>query len=102
MASLPQDFVGKCVREVVLADDDFDVDADVAGAAEDFDDAARRRGAATREARDFDVDDGAVEFGKAQATIRRGLLVLLLGVAAELRAQLGSEFVARRNQDFMV
>jgi hypothetical protein len=48
----------------MLADDDFDVDAEVAGAAEDFDDAPGWRGAATGVAGELDVDYGAVEFGK--------------------------------------
>ena len=59
-----QDCGGKCVREVMLADDDFDVDAEVAGAAEDFYDASGWRGAAARVAGELDVDYGAVEFGK--------------------------------------
>src|SRR6202051_3331738 len=52
-----QNFGGKCVREVMLANDDFDVDAEVAGAAEDFDDASGGRRAATRVAGELDVGD---------------------------------------------
>ena len=92
------DFFRKFVRQMMLANDDFDVDADVAGTAENFDHAAHGREAAAREARDFGVHDGAIEFGKAQAAIGRRLLRL----GAELGAQLGSKFVARRDQDFML
>ncbi len=65
-----EDFFREFVRQMVLANDDFDVDADIAGAAENFDHAAHRREAAARKARDFDVHDRAIEFGKAQAAIR--------------------------------
>ena len=50
------------MRQVMLANDDFDVDAEIAGAAENFDDASGGRSAAARKAQDLDVDDGAVEF----------------------------------------
>ncbi len=46
----------------MLANDDFDVDAEIAGAAENFDDASGGRCAAARKAENLDVDDGAVEF----------------------------------------
>src|ERR1700719_19900 len=49
--SFLQDFGGKRVRDVMLANDDFDIDAEVAGAAENFDDASGGRCAATRIAR---------------------------------------------------
>ena len=60
------DFGREDVRQVMLADDDFDVDAEIAGAAENFDDAAGRRSAAARKAQNLDVDDGAVEFVDAR------------------------------------
>ena len=50
------------VGQVVLADDDFDVHAEVVGVAEDFDDAARSALAALRELEDFGIHDHAVEF----------------------------------------
>ena len=45
---LCEDVFGERVRQVMLADDDFDVHADVAGTAENFDDAAGGRDAAFR------------------------------------------------------
>ena len=62
--SFLEDRVGKCVWEMMLANDDFDVDAEVAGAAQDFDDASSWRSAATSVAGDLDVHYGAVQFGK--------------------------------------
>jgi hypothetical protein len=71
-----QDCGGKCVREVMLANDDFDIDAEVAGTAEDFYDASGWRCAATRVAGELDVDYGAVEFGENWEALRAGSLVI--------------------------
>src|SRR3984893_16739274 len=65
---------GKCVREVMLTNDDFDVDAEVAGAAKDFHDASGWRGAATRVSREIDVHCGAVEFGKNREALRATMI----------------------------
>ena len=70
MFGLVSNFAGECVRQVVLADDDFGVHAKIAGAAEDFDYAANGRGAFASVADEFGVDDSAVEFrdvGEADA-----------------------------------
>ena len=53
---------GKYVREVMLANDDLDVDAEIAGTAENFDDASGGGSAAAGKLQHLDVDDGAVEF----------------------------------------
>jgi len=55
-------FAGKRVGQVVLADDDFGVHAEIAGAAEDFNDAADGSGAFAAVADQFGIDDGAIEF----------------------------------------
>ena len=47
---------------MMLANDDFGVDAEIAGTAKDFDDSAGRRGASAGIAQEFDIDDGAIEF----------------------------------------
>ena len=47
---------------MVLANDDFDVHAEVVGVADDFDDAARAALTALRELEDFGIHDHAVEF----------------------------------------
>ena len=49
------------MRDVMLADDDFDVDAEVVRTAQHFDYAARGVPAIFREFENFDVDDHAVE-----------------------------------------
>ena len=61
-----QDFGGKRMRQVVLADDDFDVDAEIARAAENFDDAPGGCCATARKAHELHVHDGAVEFFQAR------------------------------------
>src|SRR5712692_8179459 len=61
-----KNFGGENVREMMLANDDLGVDAEVARAAENFDDAAGRRCAAVWIAEQLDVDDGAVEFVEAR------------------------------------
>src|SRR5580704_10183385 len=57
-----RDFGRKNVRQVMLANDDLDVYAEIAGAAENFDDAAGGGCAAARKFQNLDVDDGSVEF----------------------------------------
>src|SRR5260370_1426695 len=63
-----KDFGGEDMREMMLADDDFGVDAKVARATENFDDAAGRRCAAVGETEQLDVDDGAIKFIEAGNT----------------------------------
>ncbi len=63
-----QHFGGKSVRKMMLANDDFGVHAEIAGTAENFDDAAGRSGAAAGIAKEFDIDDSAVEFGNVRQT----------------------------------
>ena len=56
-----EDLGRKLMRDVMLADDDFDVDAEVVRMAQDFDDAADGVVAVFGKFEDFDVDDHAVE-----------------------------------------
>ncbi len=60
------------MRHLMFANDDFDVNADVAGTAENFDDLPGRRKAALGIARDLHIDDGAIEFREAQAAVGAG------------------------------
>jgi len=55
-------FAGKRVGQVMLADDDFGVHAEIAGTAQDFNDTADGSGAFAAVADQFGVDDGAIEF----------------------------------------
>ena len=53
----------KVMRQVEFANGDFDVDAEVVFAAEDFDDSCRADSAWRRPVGDLDVDDDAFEIG---------------------------------------
>ena len=59
---LRQHFRRKNMRQMMLANDDFNVHADFAGTSKNFDHAAGRREAAFGIARDFDIHNGAIEF----------------------------------------
>ena len=61
-----EDIAREQMRQVMLADDDFGVHTEFARSAENFDDAAARRGAASWIARQLDVDHRAVEFRQAR------------------------------------
>lgn len=68
-----QDLGRKCVRQVMLADDDLRVDAKIPRAAKDFNNAAGRWNARAAVANQFRVDHGAVQLGdvrEAPATRR--------------------------------
>ena len=67
---LRQNFRRKLVRQVMLANQNFHVHAEIAGPSENFDHAARRRHSAARKARQLHVDDGAIEFRQADASLR--------------------------------
>ncbi len=58
---LRQHRLGKPVRQVVLADQDFDVDAEFARPPQHLEHAPRRRHAPAREPRQFDVHHGAIQ-----------------------------------------
>ena len=59
------DFRRELVRQVMLADDDLDIDAEIVGMAQDLDHAADRRRAPLGIFKQFDVDHHAVQFGDA-------------------------------------
>src|ERR1700691_4755327 len=89
-----QNFVGKNVGQMMLANDDFDVHADFGGAAENFQDATDGSETTFRIAPNFDVYDCAVQLGKTHAAAGERFRPQFL-------AQSRGQFVARRNQDFM-
>ena len=91
--SLRQHFRRKFVRQMMLANQDLDVHAEIARAPENFDHASRRRHAAARKARHLHVDDGAVEFRQPHAALRL--------MQAQLALQFRRQFVARRDNDFL-
>jgi hypothetical protein len=93
-----ENFVGEEVRQMMFANDDFDVHADFAGAAENFGDPPGRGDAAFRKARELDVYDGTVKLGKTQAAIWRGFFS---SCDAQFLAQFGRQLLARGNRHFV-
>lgn len=86
-----QDFVGESVGKMMLANNDLGIHTEIAGAAKDFDDAPGGRCAATRIAKEFDVNDGAVELGNVRETL---LACGVSGGRQKLLAESGREFFA--------
>jgi hypothetical protein len=94
------DFGRKGVRQVVLADDDFGVDAEIAGTAEDFGDASGGGHAPTAIAGNFGIDDGSIELGDVgEAFASSGLL---LRGGKELFAESAGKFVSGGEFDFVL
>jgi hypothetical protein len=89
-----QNVVGENVGQVMLANYDFDVHADFAGSAENFQDASDGREATLGIAPDFDVYDRAVKLGKTQAAAGERF-------GSQFLAQSRGQLVARRNEQFM-
>ena len=74
-AASSQNIVRENVREVVLADDDLDIHAKVAFAAEDFDDAAAGGTGGGGPVGDLDVDDHAFQVrGVTERILRADIL----------------------------
>lgn len=88
------------MRQMVLANDDFGIDAEIAGAAEDFDNASGGSGATTAVANEFGIDDSAIEFGD----VRKALAASgeFFCAREELLAESGREFIAGRKLDFVL
>jgi len=93
-------FAGKRVGQVVLADDDFRVHAEIAGAAKNFDDAADGRGAFAGVADEFGIDDGAVEFRNVREA--EAFAGALLFTGEQLFAESGREFLTGGKFDFVL
>src|ERR1700683_74181 len=83
---------------MMLANDDFNVYADVAGASENFQDASDGGQATFGIAFDFDVYDCAIQFRQADTAAGERFF---FSSGAEFRAQFGSEFVTGWNQNFV-
>ena len=94
------DFAGKSVRQVVLADDDLGVYAEIAGAAENFDDTAGGRGAFAGVANKFGIDDCAVEFRNVRKS--RTFAGAIFFGGNKLLTESGREFFAGRKFDFVL
>src|SRR5271167_4333858 len=95
-----EDFRGKGMWKMVLAYDDFGIDAEVAGTPQDFDDATNGSGTAPRIVEEFNVDDCAIELGNVgEAAMTQGLF---LGSGKELFAESGGELVAGEEFDIVL
>ena len=94
------DLRGKGMGKMMLADDDFRVDAKFAGTAQNLDDAAGGSGASARIMKQLNIDDGTIEFRDVgETTIARGLF---LGRGEELLAKSGRKFVAGEEFDVVL
>src|SRR5271156_221054 len=89
---------GEFVRQVMLADYDLGVHADIAGTAKNFDHAACWSQAAPRKSRKLDVYDRAIEFREFHA-LARDARSSAFGSRhlAHFFLQLGQKFRSRRN-----
>jgi len=86
---------------MMLANDDLGVDAEIAGTAENFDDAAGWRCASVRIAEQLHVDDGSVELIEARDAPRAD--TGFIGAAeAEFFPEAGRQFVAAGNFNFVL
>ena len=85
----------------MLADDDLDVDAHVAGTTQNFHYTSDRRQPAAGIAHEFDVDDCAVEFGKYGQAFgaRAGFRLFARG---RVFSQCGRQFIAGGNFYFLL
>ena len=84
----------------MLANHDLDVDADLAGPAENFHDPPHRRKTALRKSRHFYIHYGAVELRQPSSAIH-GHLRTSTRWCAEFFAQFRRQLFARRNRDFV-
>src|SRR5439155_5249919 len=96
-----KNFCGEDVREMMLANDDLGVDAEIAGTAENFDDAAGRRCASVRITEQLHVDDGAVEFIEARDAPRADT-GFIGATEAEFFPETRSELIAARDFNFVL
>ncbi len=96
-----KNFSGKKMREVMLADDDFGVHAEIAGTPDNFDDASGGRSAGARIPEQLDVDHGPVKFIQTRDAPQAS--AGFIGAAeTELLGQTGSQLLAARDFDFML
>ncbi len=77
-------FGRKFVRQVMFADKNFDVHAEFAGLAQNFDHASGGSHASTRKARELHIHHRAVQFRQAHAAPRRMPAQLSLQLAASV------------------
>ena len=96
-AGFCEDVVREDAREVVLADHHLDVDAEIVGIAEDFDDATDGRLEGRGPAGDLDIDDQALQIVVVE--VRCGLGAE--GAMGGCVARLGGELIAAGDDDVL-
>src|ERR1700722_17931479 len=82
---------------MMFANDYFNIDPDLSGASENFQDASNGGEATFGIALDFDVYDSPIEFGEAHASAGERFFF----TAAKFFALFRGELIAWRNQDFV-
>ncbi len=91
----------KLMRQVMLANDDFGIHTELAGAAENFKYPTRRGSTGTRIAKQLDVHDCAVQFRHAWNALRTRA-VLLRVLKLPFFPKRWCQLFARRNFDFVL
>ena len=91
-------FCAESMWQMMLANDNLDVDAHFAVAAQNFDHSSGGRGAAARIARDFHVHNRSVQFWQARPLAQSHGLG---SVEMQLLSQRGRELFSRRNDNFV-
>src|ERR1700674_1219916 len=89
------------MREVVLANDDFGIHAELARPTENFKDASRRGGTSARIAKQLDVDHCAVQFRHSWNALRTRA-VLFRELMLPFSSQRWRQLFAGRNFDFVL
>jgi hypothetical protein len=96
LSGLLDDIFRESVRQMMLANENFHVEAEFARLSEDFDDTAGRRNPGSRESGDLNIHDRIFQLRQPQRP-RPGKLLGFVP-CTELRSQL----LARRNYDFVM
>ena len=89
------------MRQVMLANDDFGIDSELAGTSKNFDDAACWRCAAARVTQHLNIHDRAIQIVHA-GNFSRAKTDLIRTAEAQLLPEPGSELTATRDLDFVL
>jgi len=91
--SFRQYFLRKLVREMMFANQDFDVHPEIARPPKNFDHASSRRHAAARKTRQLHVDDGAIKVRRTRIPFSENW--------RQLRSQLRRQALRRRDNNLL-
>ena len=96
-----QNFAGEYMREMMLADDDFGVDPEIAGTPENFDDPSGRRCASLRITQQLHVYHGSVQFIQPRYA-SQSEAGFIRAAEAQLLPQPRRQFAAARNHHLVL